>query len=200
MCFLCFKCNRILSLFWFHMVSRHLSFIPINCILIFSWLGAERKEEKEDHVSLEEWLQVSAIPQCSPQSLQAAMQLVNIQMLAFTPPNTLPWRVYLYTHAQYACSGDTPYSKLILGELLYTGEAKKSLVLSKGTCECETVEVKQVKEQEEHKLNKRELERIVGEGNRIKVTLKQQSRDDKALKGFLSILTAVLHTLSSDRD
>uniref|UniRef100_A0A3Q4BPS6 Beta-adaptin appendage C-terminal subdomain domain-containing protein n=1 Tax=Mola mola TaxID=94237 RepID=A0A3Q4BPS6_MOLML len=107
----------------------------------------------------QQWLQSSTIPQCSPQNLQAAMQLVNIQTLAFTPPNTLPWRVYLYSHTQYACSGDTPHSTLILGELLYTGE-----------------------------------------GNQIKVTLKQQSRDDKALKGFLSILTAVLHTLSSERD
>lgn len=158
------------------------------------------EEEEEDYVCLEEWLQSSTIPQCSPQNLQAAMQLVNIQTLAFTPPNTLPWRVYLYSHTQYACSGDTPHSTLILGELLYTGEANKTLVLRKGTCESETVEDKQVKEREEHKLNERESERIVGEGNQIKVTLKQQSRDDKALKGFLSILTAVLHTLSSERD
>uniref|UniRef100_A0A7N8X523 Adaptor related protein complex 4 subunit beta 1 n=1 Tax=Mastacembelus armatus TaxID=205130 RepID=A0A7N8X523_9TELE len=64
-----------------------------------------------------------AIPHCSPQSLQAAMQLVNIQTVAFTPPHTLPWRVYLYTHTQCIRSVDTPHSTLILGELLYTGEA-----------------------------------------------------------------------------
>lgn len=36
-----------------------------------------------------------------------------------------------------------------------------------------------------------------GEG--VKVTLKQQPRDDKALKGFLSILTHVLQTLSTEK-
>uniref|UniRef100_A0A8C4E4Z6 Beta-adaptin appendage C-terminal subdomain domain-containing protein n=1 Tax=Dicentrarchus labrax TaxID=13489 RepID=A0A8C4E4Z6_DICLA len=101
--------------------------------------------------SEQEQIQFPAIPHCSPQSLQAAMQLVNIQTLAFTPPHTLPWRVYLYTHTQHA--GDSPHITLILGELLYTGEEE------------------------------------------LKVTLKQQPRDDKALKGFLSILTTVLHTL-----
>ncbi|KAK6308657.1 hypothetical protein J4Q44_G00219280 [Coregonus suidteri] len=33
------------------------------------------------------------VPRCSPESLQVALRLVNIQTLAFTPPNTHPWRV-----------------------------------------------------------------------------------------------------------
>uniref|UniRef100_A0A3B4XUN1 Adaptor related protein complex 4 subunit beta 1 n=1 Tax=Seriola lalandi dorsalis TaxID=1841481 RepID=A0A3B4XUN1_SERLL len=125
-------------------------------------LSPEEFEQEEDYMCMQEHVQCPAIPHCSPQSLQAAMQLVNIQTLAFTPPHTLPWRVYLYTHTQHTHSADTPHSTLILGELL--GEDK------------------QMKEGEEG----------------VKVTLKQQPRDEKALKGFLSILTTVLHTLSSE--
>lgn len=58
------------------------------------------------------------MPLCSPQNLQAALQLLNVQMLAFTPPHTLPWRVYLYTHTQRARAGHT----LVLGELLWPAE------------------------------------------------------------------------------
>uniref|UniRef100_G3PIH5 Beta-adaptin appendage C-terminal subdomain domain-containing protein n=1 Tax=Gasterosteus aculeatus aculeatus TaxID=481459 RepID=G3PIH5_GASAC len=92
-------------------------------------------QRRLDYVCLEERIRCPAVPHCSPQSLQAAMQLVNIQTLAFTAAHASPWRVYLYTHAQQAA-------------------------------------------QEE-----------------VKVTLKQRPRDEKALQGFLSILTAVLHTL-----
>lgn len=147
---------------------------------------------------LEEGVQCPAIPHCSPQSLQAAMQLVNIQTLAFTPPHTLPWRVYLYTHTQHAHSGDTPHSTLILGELLYTGVVKKDM----GDGEV-VVEEEQEKEGEEATadgLSGKESVREDGEGQEVKVTLKQQPRDDKALTGFLSILTTVLHTLSSERN
>lgn len=155
------------------------------------------EEEEEGYVCLEERVQSTAIPHCSPQSLQAAMQLVNIQTLAFTPPHTLPWRVYLYTHTQRAHYGHTPHSTLILGELLYTGETNQSIVLKKDMCEREVVvegrEEEQVKEGE--KLSRRESVRK----EEVKVTLKQQPRDDKALNGFLSILTTVLHTLSSER-
>lgn len=58
-------------------------------------------------------------------------------------------------------------------------------------------EDEQMKEGEDN-LSRREPGRKVGEEKEIKVTLKQQPRDDKALKGFLSILTTVLHTLSSE--
>ncbi|XP_068453754.1 AP-4 complex subunit beta-1 [Clinocottus analis] len=149
--------------------------------------GAEKLEEEVDSVCLEEHIQCPAIPYCSPQSLQAAMQLVNIQTLAFTPPHTLPWRVYLYTHTQHAHSGST----LIVGELLYTGEASRRVIaVKKGTEDGDVVE----EEEEEARLSGRDLVRKDGEGEEVKVTLKQQPRDDKALKGFLSILTTVLHT------
>uniref|UniRef100_A0A3Q2WNK1 Adaptor related protein complex 4 subunit beta 1 n=1 Tax=Haplochromis burtoni TaxID=8153 RepID=A0A3Q2WNK1_HAPBU len=55
---------------------------------------------------IEECVRCPAVLQCSPQSLQAAMQLVNIQTLAFTPQHMLPWRVYLYTHTQLRVSED----------------------------------------------------------------------------------------------
>ncbi|XP_045913185.1 AP-4 complex subunit beta-1 isoform X2 [Micropterus dolomieu] len=161
---------------------------------------AEKTEEEEDYVCLEECVQCPAITHCSPQSLQAAMQLVNIQTLAYTPPHTLPWRVYLYTHTQRAHSGNTPHSTLILGELLYTGEANQKVVSKEAV---EGGEEKQVKEGEEATvdgLSGRESVRINGEEEEVKVTLKQQPRDDKALKGFLSIITTVLHTLSSEQN
>ncbi|XP_070825507.1 AP-4 complex subunit beta-1 [Chaetodon trifascialis] len=166
--------------------------------------GAEKMEE-EDYVRLEEWVQNTAIPHCSPQSLQAAMQLVHIQTLAFTPPHTLPWRVYLYTHTQYAHHGHISQSTLILGELLYTGNQRT--VSKKGTCDGQVVEGRekeQVKEGEEDTSDgmcKRESVRKEGEEEEgVKVTLKQQPRDDKALKGVLCILTTLLHTLSAERN
>uniref|UniRef100_A0A3Q3F5Y4 Adaptor related protein complex 4 subunit beta 1 n=1 Tax=Labrus bergylta TaxID=56723 RepID=A0A3Q3F5Y4_9LABR len=109
-------------------------------------------QRQEDFVRLEERVRCPAVPHCSPQSLQAAMQLLNIQTLAFTPPHALPWRVYLYTHTQHTHSEDTLCRTLILGELL------------------------------------------------LKVTLQQQPRDDEALRGFLSILTSVLHTLTPESE
>lgn len=163
--------------------------------------GAVKMEES--FVCLEEWVQGTAILNCSPQSLQAAMQLVNIQTLAFTPPHTLPWRVYLYTYTQCTHATDTPDSTLILGELLYTGKANARAVSQKGVCEGEVVvgggDEVQVKDKEEvaaDGLNRRETVRKEAEEDKVKVTLKQQPRDDKALKGFLSILTTVLNTLS----
>lgn len=129
------------------------------------WLpDAERS--LEDPVCLEELVRSSTLPHRSPHTLQAAMQLVNIQMLAFTPPHTLPWRVYLYTHAQRAHSRST----LILGELLWPGERHPSETPA-------------------------ESRRAGGED--VRVTLKQQPRDEEALQGFFSILTTVLQTLSS---
>ncbi|XP_070766442.1 AP-4 complex subunit beta-1 [Enoplosus armatus] len=156
--------------------------------------GAENMEE--DYVCLEEHVQCPAIPHCSPQSLQAAMQLVNIQTLAFTPPHTLPWRVYLYTHTQHAHSGDTPHSTLILGELLYTGEANQRVVVKKAMGDGEVVVEGREEEATAGGLSGREWLRKDGEEEEVKVTLKQQPRHDKALKGFLSIITTVLHTLS----
>lgn len=86
-----------------------------SLLLVLLVLDAERSPEEP--ACLEELIRSSSLPQRSPQSLQAAMQLLNIQMLAFTPPHTLPWRVYLYTRTQRARSGST----LILGELLWPG-------------------------------------------------------------------------------
>ncbi|XP_031694137.1 AP-4 complex subunit beta-1-like isoform X2 [Anarrhichthys ocellatus] len=156
--------------------------------------GAEKLEEEEDYVCMEEQIQCPAIPHCSPQSLHAAMQLVNIQTLAFTPPHTLPWRVYLYTHTQHAHSGEAPRITLIVGELLYTGEASRRVVeIKKGTEDGDVAE-------EEAGLSGRVLVRKDGEDEEVKVTVKQKPRDDKALKGFLSILTTVLHTLSPENN
>uniref|UniRef100_A0A3B3YVU0 Beta-adaptin appendage C-terminal subdomain domain-containing protein n=1 Tax=Poecilia mexicana TaxID=48701 RepID=A0A3B3YVU0_9TELE len=88
--------------------------------------------------------------EASSRFLHAAMQLVNIQTLAFTPTHTLPWKVFLYTHT---LSADTSCSTLVLGELLYAGE-----------------------------LNPK----------------RSQPHDVSALRVFLSVLTTVLHTLSSE--
>ncbi|KAM9750715.1 AP-4 complex subunit beta-1 [Menidia menidia] len=117
--------------------------------------------EASDCVWLEEHLPCPSVAHCSPQSLQAAMQLVHVQTLAFTPPGTLPWRVFLYTHANA--------TTLILGELLYTGE-----------------------EEEERRKEEGEKE--------IRVTLRQQPGDEETLRGFLSVLTSVLHTLASQEE
>ncbi|CAK6970898.1 AP-4 complex subunit beta-1 [Scomber scombrus] len=172
--------------------------------------GAEDGDEEKDYVCVEEHIRCPAIPHCSPRSLQAAMQLVNIQTLAFTQPHTLPWRVYLYTHAQHTRSDDTCQSTLVLGELLYTGEADQKTGGETGTGDGETAdkiaaegrEQEQVKQREEAVvtgLNGRETARKEREEDRVKVTLKQQAKDEEALRGFLSILTTVLHTLSSER-
>lgn len=171
--------------------------------------GAQDREEKKDYACVEEHIQCPVIPHCSPQGLQAAMQLVNIQTLAFTPPHMLPWRVYLYTHTQHTRSADTQHSTLILGELLYTGEANRKVGGERGVCDREIAdkmvedgEEEQAKQKEEatvEGLNWRKSVRRGGEEKEVKVTLKQQPRDDEALRGFLSVLTTVLHTLSSER-
>ncbi|XP_053173431.1 AP-4 complex subunit beta-1 [Scomber japonicus] len=173
--------------------------------------GAEDRDEEKDYICVEEHIRCPAIPHCSPRSLQAAMQLVNIQALAFTPPHTLPWRVYLYTHAQRTLSDDARQSTLVLGELLYTGEADQKTGGETGTGDGDTAdktaaegrEQEQVKQREEAVvagLNGRETVREDGGEDRVKVTLKQQQpKDEETLRGFLSILTTVLHTLSSER-
>ncbi|XP_071774830.2 AP-4 complex subunit beta-1 isoform X1 [Centroberyx gerrardi] len=172
--------------------------------------GGEEKEEEEDCVCVEERVHCPAPPRCSPQSLQAALQLVNIQALAFTPPHTLPWRVYLYTHTTHTHShANAPRTTLILGELLYTGEAKES----KGRVKKEAddgedagegamegkEEEKEGEEVTDDRLSERETEGGEREEEEVKVTLKQQPRDEEALKAFLSILATVLQTLSSER-
>lgn len=154
--------------------------------------GAEAAKGGEDYVWIEESIWCSVVPRCSPQSLQAAMQLVNIQTLAFTPPHTLPWRVFLYTHTQQTHMANTHSTTLVLGELLYTGEVNQTLRAREGATD-EDVEVKEEMEETAHELEQR------GDGQEeVKVTLKQQPRDDEALRAFLSILTSVLHTLSSE--
>ncbi|XP_036389534.1 AP-4 complex subunit beta-1 [Megalops cyprinoides] len=59
-------------------------------------------------------------PRSPPETLQAALQLVKIQVLAFSRPNVLPWKVYLYTHG---------LSTLILAELLETAGADSDSLL-----------------------------------------------------------------------
>ncbi|XP_047426952.1 AP-4 complex subunit beta-1 [Mugil cephalus] len=157
--------------------------------------GTGNTEEEEDSVWTEEHVPCPAVPHCSPQSLQAALQLVNIQTLAFTALNTLPWRVYLYTHTHHTQPPDTPHSTLILGELLYTGEANQEAGVNKCMISHEQEQVEKQMEATADVQDRGENE----EENRVKITLKQQPRDDKALSGFVSILTTVLHTLSSER-
>lgn len=157
--------------------------------------GADTAEDGEqDCVWLEQQLQTSAVPHCSPQSLQAAMQLVNIQVLAFTPPSTLPWRVYLYTHTQCGDSDST----LILGELLYTGETNQRTV-SEGA-EGGGADEEEEEEQRATRPDRNQLSGKEAELREVKVTVKQQPGDERALKGLLSILATVLHTLSSEED
>jgi len=137
-------------------------------------------------VCVQKRFQVSCAPhRSSPQGLQGALQLVNIQTMAFTPPHTLPWRVYLYTHARRqtpvsgAPGGDddddhtnTQTHTLLLGELLYDGEPEEDD-------------------------DEGPREGGIEEGG-VKVTVKQRRpRDDEATSGFLSVLSAVLHTFGS---
>uniref|UniRef100_A0A3B4AJY0 Beta-adaptin appendage C-terminal subdomain domain-containing protein n=1 Tax=Periophthalmus magnuspinnatus TaxID=409849 RepID=A0A3B4AJY0_9GOBI len=78
---------------------------------------------EEDFFCLETLIQCSLIPVDSPYSLQAALQLVNIQTMAFTPTSAIPWKFYMYTHTQPECSTKTAHGTLILAELLYSNEA-----------------------------------------------------------------------------
>ncbi|XP_035500466.2 AP-4 complex subunit beta-1 isoform X2 [Scophthalmus maximus] len=166
--------------------------------------GPEKMKADKDCVCVEEHVRCPEILHCSPQSLQAAMQLVNIQTLAFTPPHALPLRVYLYTHTQRARVAVTPHSTLILGELLYTGEGNQKVgQVDGGVVVVEGREDEQMKEGEQATadgLSGRDTGRTDREQDGVKVTLKQHPRDENALKGFLSILTTVLHTLSSESD
>ncbi|XP_061649093.1 AP-4 complex subunit beta-1 isoform X1 [Phyllopteryx taeniolatus] len=169
------------------------------------WLqGAEHADEEENGVCMTEHVQCRSVTQSSPQSFQAAMQLVNIQTLAFTPPHVFPWRVYLYTHTEAP-----PCSTLILGELLYTRKGNEEEGTQDGTRDGEnankTVVGGQTEGQVNHedalgRRNSSELATDNGQIAEVKVTLKQQPRDDKALRGCLAILTTVLHTLSPERE
>ncbi|XP_067096138.1 AP-4 complex subunit beta-1 [Osmerus mordax] len=135
-----------------------------------------------------------------PSSLQAALQLVNIHTLAFTPPHTRPWRVYLYTHTSHTHLEHTPHT-LILGELLCTREREER----GGEGEEEGVRgeegVRRGEEGEKEEGVRRE-EREVWRGEReeegVRVIVKQQPKHEEALKVFLSVLTTVLHTVSME--
>ncbi|XP_062397535.1 AP-4 complex subunit beta-1 isoform X1 [Sardina pilchardus] len=65
------------------------------------------------------------VPPSSPETLQAALQLVKIQTLAFSREKTTPWKAYLYTHSS---------GTLILAELLQdeseAGDDSAGLVVS----------------------------------------------------------------------
>ncbi|KAF6715060.1 AP-4 complex subunit beta-1 [Oryzias melastigma] len=151
-----------------------------------SLLSEQDAEESNDFLQTEERIRCSAVLQRSPQILQAAMQLVNIQTLAFTPPCTLPWRVFFYTH-----TAGTPASSLILGELLYAGEADLQPAAQKDD---EEAERKVDEDAAAGELKGREDGQV-----EVKVTLKQQPKDEKAVRAFLSVLSTVLHTLSSEK-
>ncbi|XP_059911437.1 AP-4 complex subunit beta-1 isoform X2 [Gadus macrocephalus] len=95
------------------------------------WLGGPQgphgepgAREEEECVCVQERMGVSpALQRSPPPQLQAALQRSHIQTMAFTPPHTLPWRVYLYTHTRWG--GPAPRGPtLVLGELLYTGGAE----------------------------------------------------------------------------
>lgn len=64
-------------------------------------------------------------PKTAPDTLQAALQLVKIQTLAFTPGDAVPWKAYLYTRGT---------GILILAELLQevpeAPDSEGSLVVS----------------------------------------------------------------------
>uniref|UniRef100_A0A672I501 Beta-adaptin appendage C-terminal subdomain domain-containing protein n=1 Tax=Salarias fasciatus TaxID=181472 RepID=A0A672I501_SALFA len=163
---------------------EHKTSTPANTSLcVFFLQGCEGAREEEDCVWVEECIECPTVPHCSPQSLQAAMQLVNIQALAFTPPQALPWRVYLYTHARRG----TARRSLVLGELLYTGAACR---LGDGRAEDEQTEATAAGRAEGED----------GERRGIKVTLRLQPRDETCLRGFLSVLTTVLNTLTEHSD
>ncbi|KAM8830339.1 AP-4 complex subunit beta-1 isoform 1-T1 [Synchiropus picturatus] len=148
--------------------------------------GPELQEEKQV-VCVTDYVYCPAIHQCSPQSLQAAMQLLNIQPLAFTPAHTLPWRVYLYTHTHHGDPTGSPAVTLVLAELLYTGEANSEAA---GAVDEETRDV------EEERLEKKGCTST----DCVKVTLEQRPRDDRALQGFLSILTKLLQALTAEKE
>ena len=108
-----------------------------------------------------------ALQRCPPPQLQAVLQQVRIQTMAFTPPHTLPWRVYLYTHTHWEGppppGPPPPGPTLVLGELLYPGGGE---------------------DQE-------------SEDPGLRVTVKQWPRDQEALKGFFQVLSDALHSFST---
>ncbi|XP_077469581.1 AP-4 complex subunit beta-1 isoform X2 [Stigmatopora argus] len=162
-------------------------------------------ESEEDVFCMIEHIVCHNVSRSSPQSFQAAMQLVNIQTLAFTPTHVLPWRVYLYTHTEAS-----PCSTLILGELLCTENANEEGAYGVTNDDHDSNKIvaereigRQGNHEEEVSLegrNNSDLAKDNGEIAMLKVTLKQQPRDDRALRGFLSILTTVLHTLSQESE
>ncbi|KAJ3586554.1 hypothetical protein NHX12_012951 [Muraenolepis orangiensis] len=145
----------------------------------------EERKEQEEWVCLQERVQVSSAPhRCSPRGLQAALRLVNVQTMAFTPPHTLPWRVYLYTHTRRGGPAPGPpcphVETLVLGELLYPGGGSAQAPRGDG----------------EERGGSREEEEE--EEEEVKVTLKQQPRDDEAMRDVLLVLSTALHTFSSE--
>ncbi|XP_061828045.1 AP-4 complex subunit beta-1 isoform X2 [Nerophis lumbriciformis] len=150
--------------------------------------GAEHAEEKLDFVCRTEHLQGPNVTRVSPQSLQAALQLLNIHTLAFTPPRALPWRIYVYTH-----TAAPPRTTLVLAELLYQ-EAGAHAAAADGE---DTDDAAALADgEEEATFGGGETARERADVKEIQVTLKQRPRDDNALKDVLSVLATVLHTLS----
>uniref|UniRef100_A0A673MKR4 AP-4 complex subunit beta-1-like n=1 Tax=Sinocyclocheilus rhinocerous TaxID=307959 RepID=A0A673MKR4_9TELE len=64
-------------------------------------------------------------PRTAPDTLQAALQLVKIQTLAFTPRDTVPWKAYIYTRS----TGTLILAELLQGDPQAPG-SDESLVVS----------------------------------------------------------------------
>uniref|UniRef100_A0A672TBA7 AP complex subunit beta n=1 Tax=Sinocyclocheilus grahami TaxID=75366 RepID=A0A672TBA7_SINGR len=64
-------------------------------------------------------------PRTAPDTLQAALQLVKIQTLAFTPGDTVPWKAYIYTRS----TGTLILAELLQGDQQAPG-SDESLVVS----------------------------------------------------------------------
>ncbi|XP_035237295.1 AP-4 complex subunit beta-1 [Anguilla anguilla] len=87
-------------------------------------------------------------PGSPPESLQAALQLVQIQALAFSRPGAEPWKAYLCTHGR---------GSLLLAEL--------------------------------------ERDAAAADPPGLRLTVKQEPGDERALGGFVSVLRTVLQTV-----
>lgn len=64
-------------------------------------------------------------PRTALDALQAALQLVKIQTLAFTPGDTVPWKAYIYTRS----TGTLILAELLQGDPQAPG-SDESLVVS----------------------------------------------------------------------
>ncbi|XP_034151997.1 AP-4 complex subunit beta-1 isoform X2 [Esox lucius] len=157
------------------------------------WLQTEKGEFLEAYV-------MCPVPRCSPESLQVALQLVNIQTLAFTAPNKLPWKMYLYTHSSHTLtphSSTTPPNTLILAEVLQAGGDGVKKVKEELIEDQENEREESVKEGEGGEERRGEMSGGVGgeDGGKgeLLVRMRQYTGEKTTLTEFLSVLTTVLN-------